>query len=169
MAPIGSPAGRIREAVKRDREAVAALWTELALHHESLDPVFSLRPDAAREIRTLVSAQLRDPDAATFVWEPTAPPGPARAGLGGLCIVRIDRAPPINWEVERAEVTDLIVAVEFRRHGIGGALLDTALAWVARNHVERVEVRIAARNAEGQGFWRARGFTNYMDVLQLHL
>jgi len=168
MAPIGPPEGCIREASQRDQAAVAALWTDLALHHESIDPVFSLRPDANLEIRALVSAQLSDPDAATFVWERTAR-GPGRGALAGLCIVRIDRAPPINWEVERAEVTDLIVAKDSRRLGIGGALLDSALAWVARNGVERVEVRVAARNPEGQAFWRARGFGDWMDVLQLHL
>ena len=168
MAPSGPPGGCIREATPQDQDAVAALWTDLALHHESLDPVFSLRPDAALEIRKLVSTQLSDPDAATFVWERTTP-GEGRGALAGLCIVRIDRAPPINWEVERAEVTDLIVARDFRRRGIGGALLDAALAWVARNGVERVEVRVAARNSEGQAFWRARGFDSWMDVLQLHL
>ncbi len=168
MAAIGPPEGRIREASQRDQDAVAALWTDLALHHESIDPVVSLRPDAAAEIRALVMAQLSDPDAATFVWERTAR-GPGRGELAGLCIVRIDRAPPINWEVERAEVTDLIVEKGSRRLGIGGALLDAALAWVTRNGVERVEVRVAARNAEGQAFWRARGFGDWMDVLQLHL
>ena len=168
MAPIGPPEGRIREASQSDRDAVAALWTDLALHHESIDPVFTLRPDAALEIRALVSAQLNDPDAVTFVWERTAP-GPGFGKLAGLCIVRIDRAPPINWEVERAEVTDLIVEKGSRRLGIGGALLDAALAWVTRNGVERVEVRVAARNAQGQAFWRARGFGDWMDVLQLHL
>lgn len=168
MASIGPPAGRVREASQRDEDAVVGLWTDLALHHESIDPVFSLRPDASREIHAIVSAQLKDPDAATFVWERTAR-GSERGSLAGLCIVRIDRAPPINWEVERAEVTDLIVAKDSRRLGIGGALLDSALAWVARNGVERVEVRVAVRNAEGQAFWRARGFGDWMDVLQLHL
>jgi GNAT superfamily N-acetyltransferase len=168
MAPIAPPEGRIREASQRDRDAVAALWTDLALHHVSIDPVYSLRPNASEEILALVTSQLRDPDAATFVWERTAQ-GPERGSLAGLCIVRIDRAPPINWEVERAEVTDLIVAVDSRRRGIGGALLDAALAWVARNEVERVEVRVATRNPEGQAFWRARGFADWIDVLQLHL
>jgi GNAT superfamily N-acetyltransferase len=188
MAPVGPPEGRIREAKQGDRDAVVALWTDLARHHEALDPVYALRPDAAAEIRKLVTAQLRDPDAVTFLWETTglettnpemtnretaspqqAASYPESTGIHGLCIVRIDRAPPIHWEIERAEITDLIVAVEFRRRGIAGALLDQALAWVEQNGVERVEVRVAAGNVEGQAFWRARGFGSWMDVLQLHL
>jgi hypothetical protein len=35
--------------------------------------------------------------------------------------------------------------------------------------VGRVEVRVAARNSEGQAFWRALGFHDLMDVLQRRL
>jgi hypothetical protein len=33
----------------------------------------------------------------------------------------------------------------------------------------RVEVRVAARNAEGQAFWRALGFGDFVDVLDRRL
>ena len=164
--------GVIRRAGKRDLEEVARLWTDLAHHHTPLDPVYALRPGAEAEIRALLEAQLRDPDSATFVWEchESSVSAGRRAGrLAGLCIVRIDRAPPIQSEVDRAEVTDLIVEKASRRRGIGGVLLDAALAWVADSGVERVEVRVAARNVEGQAFWRARAFCDWMDVLQLRL
>ncbi len=87
----------------------------------------------------------------------------------GLCIVRIDRAPPIMNEVERAEITDLGVREDQRRHGLGGALVDEALAWVAASGVTRVEVQVARGNTEGQAFWRSRGFDPLMDVLHKRL
>ncbi len=168
--------GVIRRAGKRDFEEVVRLWSDLAHHHVPMDPVFALRAGAEAEIRALLAAQLRDPDSATFVWEshessaPSSASETGRAGrLAGLCIVRVDRAPPIQSEVERAEVTDLIVEKASRRRGIGGALLDAALAWVSDSGVERVEVRVAVRNVEGQAFWRARAFSDWMDVLQLRL
>ena len=168
-APRG---GVIREATKRDLEEVVRLWSDLARHHAPLDPAFSLRPAAGEEIRALVTVQLRDPDAKTFVWEcrdGSAKPRPGSGRLGALCMVRIDRAPPVQREVERAEITDLIVERALRRRGIGAAILDAALAWVEQSGVERVEVRVAVGNAEGQAFWRSRAFGDWMDVLHLRL
>jgi len=114
------------------------------------------------EIRRLLAAILRDPDAAIFVCE--------RDGdLLGFCTVRIDCAPPIQREVRRAEITDLMVRASERRRGLGRALVERALAWVKERGVERCEVRVASLNAEGQGFWRSIGFGDLMDVLHRRL
>jgi len=89
--------------------------------------------------------------------------------LLGFCTVRIDRAPPIQREVRRAEITDLMVRANERRRGVGRALVERALGWVEERGVERCEVRVASRNAEGQSFWRSLGFGDWMDVLQRRL
>ncbi|MFB3118011.1 MAG: N-acetyltransferase family protein [Myxococcota bacterium] len=152
----------MRSAHPRDLDRVAALWIELAEHHASSDPLFALRPGADAEIQRLLAAILRDPDAAIFVCE--------RDGvLLGFCTVRIDRAPPIQVEVQRAEITDLTVRARERRRGVGRALVERALVWVEERGVERCEVRVASRNAEGQRFWRSIGFDDLMDVLQRRL
>jgi ribosomal protein S18 acetylase RimI-like enzyme len=143
----------------RDLDRVTALWTALTAHHAALDPLFRLRPGADSEVRALLGAQLQDPDAAIFVCE-------NGGDLAGFCSVRIDRAPPIYREQERAEITDLGVREAARRRGIGSALVAAAYEWIAGQGVGRVEVRVAARNSEGQAFWRALGFHDLMDVLQ---
>ena len=128
----------------------------------STDPLFALRPNAEAEIHRLLAATLRDPEAAIFVCE--------RAdALLGFCTVRIDRAPPIQREVRRAEITDLMVGADVRRRGVGRGLVERALAWVEERGVERCEVRVASLNAEGQHFWRSLGFGNLMDVLHRRL
>ncbi|MBW2493748.1 MAG: GNAT family N-acetyltransferase [Deltaproteobacteria bacterium] len=158
----GTDAGRIRGADARDLDRVAALCIALSEHHASADPLFSLRPDAEAEIGRLLAAILCDPEAAIFVCE--------RDGeLLGFCTVRIDRAPPIQREVRRAEIADLMVRAHERRRGIGRGLVECALAWVRERGVERCEVRVASLNAEGQQFWRSLGFGDLMDVLQRRL
>jgi GNAT superfamily N-acetyltransferase len=134
----------------------------LTEHHASVDPLFALRPDADAEIRRLLAAILRDPDAAIFVYE-------RDGALLGFCTVRIDRAPPIQVEVQRAEITDLMVCASQRRRGLGRALVERALSWVEERGVERCEVRVASCNSEGQRFWRAIGFDDLMDVLHRRL
>ncbi len=162
-APASARApGSLRRAGPGDLEPLLELWILLTRHHAALHPFFALREGAAPEIRRLLRAQLGDPDLACFVWQ-------EGAGIQGFCLVRIDRAPPIQEERERAEITDLAVREQARRRGIGAALVGAALAWVRDRGVARVEVRVAARNGAGQGFWRAQGFSDLMDVLERRL
>lgn len=150
----------VRRAGLRDLDSLAALWAELTEHHREIDPIFAIRPGADLEIRHLVDVMLRDPDGAVFVGESA----PGR--VVGFCAVRIDRAPPILVEIERAEITDLVVRADERRSGLGRRLFECASAWVRDQGLDRCEVRVATGNAEGQAFWRAMGFGDLMDVLQ---
>ena len=150
--------GSLRRARPADVPRLTELWIEIATHHTSLDALFSLRPGAEPEIRRLFTALFDDPDAAVFVWE-------APDDLLGFCAVRIDRAPPILQETQRAEITDLGVTAAARRGGIGRELAAAAFAWAKDRGIERLEVRVAARNREGQAFWRSLGFDDLMDIL----
>jgi ribosomal protein S18 acetylase RimI-like enzyme len=158
----GTLGGVVREAEMRDLDRVAAMWTAITRHHEPLDPLFRMRPDAVGELRELLRALMRDRDAAIWVYE-------LEGDIAGLCIIRIDHAPPILEETERAEVTDLGVRPGFRRRGIGKLLLEQALAWARMSDIERVEVQVASANTEGQRFWRSQGFGDLMQVLHKRL
>lgn len=131
-------------------------------HHAAIDPAFALREGAAPAVRNLLGAILRDDDAAIFVCE-------GGAGLVGFCSAKIERAPRLLVEVARAEITELIVRTGERREGIGRALVERSLGWLAERGVERCEVRVAASNAAGRAFWRALGFGAWMDVLHRRL
>jgi len=154
----------LRRATPDDLDAVAALWTALTAHHAPLDPALRLRPNAASEIRELVRAMLRDPDAAT--WLGFAGPD-ARDAPTGLCMARVDAAPPILEETLRGEICDLYVEPPARRRGLGRALVAEARTWLEARGVRRIEVRVSPRNAEAQAFWRGLGFAPFMDVLDL--
>ena len=154
--------GRVRSAEFADLDRVAALWSIITRHHESLDPAFRMRDGVDGELAEWLRAIARDPDSQIFVYEQDG-------DLPGMLIVRIDHAPPIMAETERAEVTDLGVRASARRQGIATALLEQALAWVRASGIERVDVQVAHANAEGQAFWRSKGFGEFMDVLNKRL
>jgi len=175
-----SDEGRVRVARMQEIDLVAALWALITEHHAGLDPLFSMRrgPVAEGELRELLRALARDPDAQIFVYDATgsdatgsdASDGGDRKGqLEGLCIVRIDRAPPILVETERAEITDLGVRPALRRQGIARLLVEASMGWVRDRGVARVEIQVASGNREGQAFWRAMGYTDLMDVLHKRL
>lgn len=164
--------GRVRVARMQDIDRVAALWALITEHHAGLDPLFRMRRGtvAEGELRELLRALARDPDAEILVFDPHSETQSGDSGtLEGLCIVRIDRAPPILEETERAEITDLGVRPARRRQGIARRLVEEAMSWVRDHGVERVEIQVASGNREGQAFWRAMGYTDLMDVLHKRL
>ncbi|MBJ18802.1 MAG: GNAT family N-acetyltransferase [bacterium] len=167
-----SDRGRVRLARMQEIDRVAALWALITEHHAALDPLFRMRrgPVAEGELRELLRALHRDPDASILVFGPLPEVGSPESGtLEGLCIVRIDRAPAILEETERAEITDLGVRPALRRRGIARRLVEEAMAWVRDQGVARVEIQVASGNREGQAFWRAMGYTDLMDVLHKRL
>jgi ribosomal protein S18 acetylase RimI-like enzyme len=151
-----------RRAGSRDVHAVAGLLAELLAHHAALDGAFAVRAVARDRLPGLVARMLRDPDTAVFVCE-----GPE--GLAGFCSVRLERAPEALAEAARAEIGELGVASGWRRRGVGRALALAACAWARSRGAERVLARVAARNAEGQAFWRALGYGDFLDVLERRL
>jgi ribosomal protein S18 acetylase RimI-like enzyme len=162
--------GRVRVARMQEMDRVAALWTMITEHHAGLDPLFRMRRGtvAEGELRELLRAMSRDPDAVILVFDASGEQaGPS--DLVGLCIVRIDHAPPILEETERAEITDVGVRPTHRRQGIARQLVAAAFDWIRDRGVERVELQVASGNAEGQAFWRALGFSDLMDVLHKRL
>lgn len=162
-APVALPrSGGVREATAQDLDRVAALWSAITDHHTPIDPVWRMREGSAGQLKELLAALRRDPDAAIFVYDDAG-------DLPGMCIVRVDHSPPILEEVDRAEITDLGVREAARRRGIGSQLLASALAWVRLQGVERVQVNVAVGNREGQAFWRRHGFGAHMDVLHKRL
>ena len=163
QAGASSP-GQIRPARPQEIDRIAALWSLITDHHASLDPLFRMRrgPVAEGELRELLRALRRDPDAEFFVCDVEGTPV-------GLCIVRIDHAPPILEETERAEISDVGVRPEWRRRGIARRLVEAAQAWVRERGVARIEIQVASGNRVGQAFWRAMGYADLMDVLHKRL
>ncbi len=59
----------------------------------------------------------------------------------------------------RVEITGLIVSPEFRRRGIGRALVARAEDWAATLSAEAVVVRSNAKRVESHSFYPALGYT----------
>ncbi|MGE4649650.1 MAG: GNAT family N-acetyltransferase [Myxococcota bacterium] len=149
----------IRLARSADLDRMLEAWLALTRYHARFEQFFELRPGAEGEVRELLRAQLRDPDAAA--WLVIDDPQ-----LVGYVAVRVDRAPAIHPERMRAEITDLWVPEVWRRRGVGCKLAARAFEWAREQGAERVEVRVSSRNSPGRGFWNAQGFGDFMDVLQ---
>lgn len=152
----------VRTAQRSDLPALASLWAALLESHAALDPVFALRAGAPAALEAELRRAFEDADTALFVAE-------ADGRVSGFCAAHVERSPALARESCRAEITELVVEPAARRRGSGRALADAALAWARSRGVERVEVRVAARNEAGQAFWRRLGFGAFVDVLDRRL
>lgn len=152
----------VRRAARGDVARIAALWQQLAESHAARDPVFALRRDVQAALEAAVARALGDADAALWV-------GVDGADVVAFAAARLDRTRSLARESSRVEITELYVHEPLRRRGVARALAEAALAWSRAHGARRVEVRVSARNAEGQAFWRALGFADFVDVLDRRL
>lgn len=158
---------RLQRAGPDDLAAVMLPWLALGEEHARLDDHYRLRAGADRQVRALLRALLRDAASRVVLVEPVGADVGAEAI--GLCLTRVDVAPPILRETRRGEISDLWVSPLARRRGIGRALVDDAIAWLREGGISRVEVRVAARNVDGRAFWDALDFAAFVDVLDRRL
>jgi len=150
----------LRRARSGDLDSIAALWGSLLALHAEIDPALRVIGDA---VPASALAQLVE-DANTAAWV-----AEAAARVVGFCAVRVEDAPRALSESRRAEITVIFVAADARRGGLGRALVAAASEWARERGAARVEVRVAARNAAGQAFWRSLGFGAFVDVLDRRL
>jgi GNAT superfamily N-acetyltransferase len=152
----------LRRARHRDLEGLVVLWGELIRYHVPLDPHYRLGPDADATWREYIGGLIGSPTAAVFVSGEEGAPD-------AFCCVELRAPSRMLAESGRAEITDLFVSPELRRCGRGRALVEAALAWIGERGIVRVEVRVVHANRDGQAFWRALGWTDFVDVLQRRL
>lgn len=150
---------RVRAAVDRDLDRVAALASLLFADHATAGPRFALAPGREGELDALLAACLADAERVLLVAEGE---GGTLDGFVALGLRR--RAGPFA-ELARGSVDWLFVREDARRAGVGAALVDAGLAWLRAQGVGRVELEVAHGNAGARAFWRALGFEPEMDLL----
>jgi len=148
----------VRPAARRELDRVAALWTLLLAHHAGT-PALAPAPRPEAAMRAHLDALVAGGDGALLVAE-------REGALAGFAALRVLRRPPLFAETERGEIEALYVREEERRRGVGRALAEASLAWLAARGLRRAAIAVAADNAAGQAFWRALGFSDAMDVLE---
>ena len=143
----------IREAVASDYDDLCALFDEGdALHRENLPRIFQ-KPRGAVRGRDYVLGLITDEAVGFFV---------AQDGdrLVGLICVMIRESPEVPIFVRRryTVVNDLVVKEEFRRAGIGRALMEKTHEWAVAEGADSLELNVGDFNQGAIEFYQRLGY-----------
>jgi GNAT superfamily N-acetyltransferase len=142
----------VREATPGDLDAVLDLWKDLmALHHELDNRHWVRAEDGGRGYREWVAESVVEEDRLLLVAE-------AEDTVVGFLHGLLKDAPSPMAPRLNGHVTDLAVAEEFRRNGVGSQLVTAAQEWFKKRGANGLTVNVAVRNSNGRSFWGNMGF-----------
>jgi ribosomal protein S18 acetylase RimI-like enzyme len=145
----------IREASLSDHAALSSLFKEVdALHREHLPHLFREADGVARDL-PYYSSLLADENFVFFVAE-------VEGDLVGLANGVIRDAPAISLLVPRRYmiVDTLVVASEFRGHGIAQMLMDKLQEWAIEKGATSMELTVYEFNESAIAFYQKLGYQN---------
>ena len=87
----------------------------------------------------------------------------------GYIIGHLAENPPIFELRHYGHVSDICVAPDRRRGGVGRKLFAALREWLHSYGLSVVQLSVAARNATSQAFWREMGFEEFTHKLWLEM
>ncbi len=147
----------IRAARSEDVDTVAKLWEALVLYHHHLDTSLPpAAPQGARRYARRLIDRLDDPMSRVLVAELDG------KVVGYVLGVVVDLAPEMFAQEASGFLADIYVAEDYRRRGVGRALVEALMAWFHKKGLSYFEWHVAAQNEDSIAFWRSVGGRHVM-------
>jgi len=143
----------IRQATAKDYDALCDIIDQVdTLHRDRMPHIFQKPPGPVRD-REYILGLLADDDVGLFVAE-------IEGQVAGFVHALVRDTPP--WPVlvprRRAFIDSLAVGQQFRRRGIGRALMNQAHKWAMAKGAVDVELNVFEFNQPALTFYRALGY-----------
>lgn len=151
--PTAGPQCAIRAAVPADLPQLAPVWQEMMAAHSARHRSFAMVEDSLARWLEMAADLMARRDG--FVLVAAAPPAPPL----GFALGWLADNPPIYQRGQIGFVSELAVATEAQRRGVGGALLEACRRWFHGAGVEEFQLATAVWNEGAQALWRRRGGT----------
>lgn len=152
----------VRRGIAEDEEAILRLWQEMMDYHAHLDPRFQPTTDGKDHFHTVLKEWIVDETRCVLV-------AIADGEVIGYIIGCRAENPPVFAMRYFGYVTDICVAPQWRRMGVGHKLFATLKKWFRQQGLTVVQLNVAALNSTSQAFWRAMGFQDFLNRLWLDI
>ena len=146
---------QIRRAKSRDMAFIVELWKQLSEEHARLDERYALRSEAEIVWARWAGQRLRDEASIVLVAE-------SGSECVGYLLGHAGEAQPIFEQRAYATITDLFVAPEFRRKGVGSKLMEEALAFFRSRDLKHIRLNVLAKDEETRAFYEKQGFGDFL-------
>jgi ribosomal protein S18 acetylase RimI-like enzyme len=146
-----------RKVTQQDIPQIIELWKEFIDFHKARDPFFSRSEEGPENFGKYISDNLQKDNAAVYIAESSK-----KIVAYMLCIIQ--DYPPAFITKDYGLLSDLAVAAEYRRQGVGEHLFYLASAWFAEKGIKRIEIGVASANEVSTSFWAKMGFKPYKNI-----
>jgi len=155
---------RIRDGRRSDMAAIGAMWRALMAYHCSLDPRFTVAPDAEQKYVRHAQEMIRSRNARVLVAEDTE-----TGEVVGYLMGEIQPRPPLAQPGQYGFISDIYVQEAWRQQGAGRALFEQIRGWFVSRKALAIELYMAEANPTAMAFWREMGLSPYLKLLHLDL
>ena len=134
------------------------IWKEFMDFHGDLDPFLERREDGHEHFEKYAREKIDSDDATVLV---AADDGK----VIGFSIIYISNHPPVLKTERYGHIDSLAVRSEYRRKGVGTAILDKIHEWFESKGIDRIQLEVLPQNQIGYSFWREKGFRDFIYTL----
>lgn len=153
---------KIRKAIQKDAENIAALWVEFIDLHESYENYYKRSKKGRSIFSQFISKQISERNSLVLV-------GLADKKICSYLFAKIEYRPPVFAERKYGLISDLAVSANYRRKGFGEHLFSESLVWFKKRKVQRIELTVATSNPISINFWSKLNFKEYSERRYLRI
>lgn len=144
---------KIRAADRNDLPFITDLAGKMVDYHRSLDEYY--KPlSTYKNLEKELAEELADKDSLFLVVEKDNK-------IVGYFRGAIEPAPAYTSPKKIGVIYDIYIAEEYRKRGIGEALMKEVLEWFELKNIKNIELSVDARNIAAINFWKKMGFFEY--------
>jgi GNAT superfamily N-acetyltransferase len=149
----------IRRANAADGPTLYRAWLAMRQHNASHDPRIVLAPVSESEFCAGLYESLSRPGATTFVAE-------SNGVVQGFVSASVVANTPDRLPDRHVSIGYIYVDQRYRRGGVARSLVEAVRGWAGHQEgVQHLEMPVVAADIEASAFWRAVGFSPFIERL----